>query len=46
MKEIMKYSGPRMIFSHPFFALSHVVEKVIYKRKLKNMSKVLKDKRR
>ena len=26
IKDVMRYSGPRMLFSHPIFALSHVVQ--------------------
>jgi hypothetical protein len=32
IKEVMKYSGPRMIFTHPIFAMSHVVQMIKYKR--------------
>ena len=35
IKAVMKYAGPRMIFSHPVFAISHVVQMIKYKR-LKN----------
>jgi hypothetical protein len=32
IKKVMKYSGPRMIFSHPIFALSHVVQMIKFKK--------------
>ncbi|MGN0814003.1 MAG: nitrous oxide-stimulated promoter family protein [Candidatus Coproplasma sp.] len=35
IKAVMKYSGPRLIFTHPIFAISHVVQTVKYKRALK-----------
>ncbi|MDE7083406.1 MAG: nitrous oxide-stimulated promoter family protein [Clostridia bacterium] len=35
IKAVMKYSGPRMLFTHPVFAISHVAQMVKYKR-LKN----------
>lgn len=35
IKEVMKYSGPRMILSHPLFAFKHVFQMIAYKRKLK-----------
>ena len=41
IKEVMKYSGPRMIFSHPFYAVSHVVQTVKYKRKIKKETEKL-----
>lgn len=39
IKAVMKYSGPRMLFTHPVFALSHVVQMIKYKRKLKREQK-------
>lgn len=36
MKEVMRYSGPRIIFKHPIFAISHVIEGIKHKRKGKN----------
>lgn len=39
MKEVMRYSGPRMFFSHPIFAISHVVAMIKEKRKNKKSSK-------
>lgn len=38
IKAVMKYSGPRMLFSHPVFAVSHVVQMIQYKKKLKRES--------
>ena len=35
MKEVMKYSGPRMLFSHPIFAMSHVTAMIKHKKQLK-----------
>ena len=35
IKAVMKYSGPRMMLSHPVFAISHVVQMIKYKNKLK-----------
>ncbi len=35
IKEIMKYSGKRMIFSHPIMAVSHVVSVIKNKREHK-----------
>lgn len=35
IKEVMKYSGPRMLFTHPIFAISHVVQMIKYKKQLK-----------
>lgn len=35
IKEVMKYSGPRMILTHPIFAISHVVQMIKYKKSLK-----------
>lgn len=34
IKDVMKYSGPRMLFSHPVFAVSHVVQMLGYKKSL------------
>lgn len=39
IKEVMKYSGPRMVFTHPAFALKHVFQMLGYKRKLKKQEK-------
>jgi hypothetical protein len=35
IKKVMKYSGLRMIFTHPIFAISHVVQMIKFKRKQK-----------
>jgi len=35
IKDVMKYSGPRMLPSHPIFAISHVVQMIQYKKKLR-----------
>jgi hypothetical protein len=32
IKKVMKYSGPRMIFTHPIFAISHVVQMIKFKK--------------
>lgn len=32
---VMKYSGPRMIFTHPIFAFGHVIQLMKYKHSLK-----------
>lgn len=39
IKAVMKFSGPRMFFTHPVFAVSHVVQMINYKRNLKKESK-------
>ncbi len=39
IKAVMKYSGPRMLPSHPIFAISHVVQMIKYKKQLKKESK-------
>ena len=40
IKAVMKYSGPRMMFTHPVFATGHVVQMLRYKRSLKKENKV------
>lgn len=35
IKDVMRYSGPRMLPTHPIFAMSHVFQMVSYKKKLK-----------
>jgi hypothetical protein len=40
IKKVMKYAGPRMLFSHPIFALSHVVQMIKYKKNLKQEEKI------
>jgi len=32
IKDVMRYSGPRMLFPHPIFAISHVVQMISYKK--------------
>jgi hypothetical protein len=44
MKEVMKYSGPKMLFSHPIFAMSHVTAMIKYKKQLKKQAKRQSDK--
>lgn len=39
IKAVMRYSGPRMLFSHPVFAMSHVVQMIKYKKSLKKEAK-------
>lgn len=39
IKAVMKYSGPRMLLSHPVFAVSHVVQMIKYKREEKRQKK-------
>lgn len=39
IKEVMKYSGPRMLFSHPIFSISHVIQMIKYKKMLKKQNK-------
>lgn len=43
MKAVMRYSGSRMLFSHPIFALSHVVAMIRYKKEMKKNQKVHND---
>lgn len=35
IRAVMKYSGPRMICSHPIFAISHVAQVIRHKKSLK-----------
>jgi len=35
IKEVMRYSGPRMLFAHPVFAMAHVAGVIKYKRQQK-----------
>ncbi|MDE6188974.1 MAG: nitrous oxide-stimulated promoter family protein [Clostridia bacterium] len=35
IKEVMKYSGQRMLVGHPIFAISHVVQMIKYKKQNK-----------
>lgn len=39
IRAVMKYSGPRMIFSHPVYAFSHVAQMIKYKKSLKRAEK-------
>lgn len=39
IKAVMRWSGPRMIFTHPIFAFSHVFQMIAYKRRLKKQLK-------
>lgn len=39
VKKVMKYAGPRMIFSHPIFAVSHVVKMINYKKQINKEEK-------
>jgi hypothetical protein len=35
IKEIMRFSGPRMIFYHPIMAIRHLIESKKEKQKMK-----------
>lgn len=35
IKDVMRYSGPRMLPTHPVFAISHVVQMIQHKKQLK-----------
>ncbi len=39
IRKVMKYSGHRMIFSHPIFSFSHVVGVIKHKRQVKKANK-------
>ena len=39
IKDVMKWAGPRMIFTHPVFAMKHVFQMISYKRKLRKEAK-------
>ena len=39
IKEVMRYSGPRMLATHPIFAISHVIQVLKYKKSLKGREK-------
>ena len=39
IKDVMKWSGPRMIFTHPVCAFKHVFQMIKYKKKLKKEEK-------
>lgn len=38
IREVMRFSGPRMIFHHPVAAMRHVIESKKEKRKLENQN--------
>lgn len=44
MKAVMRYSGSRMLFSHPIFALSHVAAMLKHKKREKQTNDQNKDK--
>ena len=47
MKKVMRYSGPRMLLSHPIFAMSHVTAMIKHKKELKKQNNSnIKDKER
>lgn len=35
ISKVMRYSGPRMLLTHPIFAMSHAVQTIKYKKKMK-----------
>ena len=39
IKKVMKYSGPRMFWTHPIFSMSHVVQMIKYKKAQKKKAK-------
>lgn len=39
IKQVMRYSGPRMIFSHPIIAMKHVIETKREKKRLQKEDK-------
>ena len=39
IKDVMKWAGPRMIFTHPIFAMKHVFQMISHKRKLRKEAK-------
>ena len=43
IRDVMKWAGPRMIFTHPVFAFKHVFQMISYKRKLKKELKAKTD---
>ena len=42
IKNVMKYAGRRMIFTHPAFAMGHVFQMIKYKKKMIKYKKKLK----
>lgn len=43
IKDVMRYSGPRMLKTHPVFAMSHVAQMIKYKKSVKKAAKSDKD---
>lgn len=41
VKEIMRYSGPRMIIRHPYLAIMHNIDKRKYKSKIIEKKKLI-----
>ncbi len=41
IREVMRYSGPRMLLDHPLIAISHVLETKREKKKVKKKGKVI-----
>ena len=39
IKDVMKWAGTRMVFSHPIFAMKHVFQMISHKRKLRKEAK-------
>ena len=39
IKQVMRWAGPRMIFTQPAFALKHVIQMIIYRRNTKKAAK-------
>lgn len=39
IKKVMKYSGPRMLLTHPIFLISHVIQMIKYKKEIKKNGK-------
>lgn len=35
IRTIMRFSGPKMIWAHPWFAVMHIIDKVIYRNKIR-----------
>lgn len=42
IRKVMRYSGPRMIFDHPFIAFSHLIETKKEKRRLEKKKEEVK----
>lgn len=45
IKEVMRWSGPRMIFVHPLYAFLHVFQMIRYKKQVKRGKKEKSDAR-